>query len=46
MKSASNRLWQMDFKGQVQIERGLWCHPLTVLDDHARFLVGLQSCGD
>jgi transposase InsO family protein len=40
-----NQLWQMDFKGQVQIQPGTWCHPLTVLDDHSRFLVCLESCG-
>jgi transposase InsO family protein len=45
-RPAPNLLWQMDFKGRVQIERGTWCHPLTVLDDHSRFLVCLQSCGD
>lgn len=45
-RPAPNLLWQMDFKGRVQIQRGTWCHPLTVLDDHSRFLVCLQSCGD
>lgn len=38
-----NELWQMDFKGYFKIEQGN-CHPLTVLDDHSRFLVGLQAC--
>lgn len=45
-RAAPNELWQMDFKGRVQIERGSWCHPLTVLDDHSRFLLCLASCGD
>ena len=45
-KPAPNLLWQMDFKGRVQIDRGLWCHPLTVLDDHSRFLLCLASCGN
>jgi transposase InsO family protein len=45
-KPAPNLLWQMDFKGRVQIERGTWCHPLTVLDDHSRFLLCLASCGN
>lgn len=40
-----NELWQMDFKGHFRIEDGL-CHPLTVLDDHSRFLVGLQACSN
>lgn len=40
-----NELWQMDFKGYFRIDQG-HCHPLTVLDDHSRFLVGLQACPD
>jgi transposase InsO family protein len=39
-----NQLWQMDFKGYFGLSRGHTCHPLTVLDDHSRFLVGLQAC--
>ena len=45
-RPAANQLWQMDFKGQVQIQPGTWCHPLTVLDDHSRFLVSLESCAN
>jgi len=44
--SQPNQLWQMDFKGHFQLGSGERCHPLTVLDDHARFLVGLQACPD
>lgn len=40
-----NELWQMDFKGHVATARGR-CHPLTVLDDHSRFNVGLAACSD
>jgi len=43
---APNTLWQMDFKGDFQLGDGQRCHPLTVLDDHSRFLVGLQACAD
>lgn len=39
-----NQLWQMDFKGYFALEAGGYCHPLTVLDDHSRFLVGLRAC--
>lgn len=39
-----NQLWQMDFKGHFEIANGSHCHPLTVLDDHSRFLVGLKAC--
>ncbi len=42
---APNRLWQMDFKGHFALRQGR-CHALTVLDDHSRFAVGLQACGD
>jgi len=39
-----NQLWQMDFKGHFEIVNGSVVHPLTVLDDHSRFLVGLRAC--
>jgi transposase InsO family protein len=39
-----NELWQMDFKGHVAMSRGQRCHPLTLLDDHARYLLGLRAC--
>ncbi len=40
-----NGLWQMDFKGHFALLRGR-CHPLTVLDDHSRFALGLEACAD
>lgn len=36
-----NQLWQMDFKGAVPTVAGP-AHPLTILDDHSRFNVGLR----
>lgn len=42
--SGPNELWQMDFKGYFPAGDGQACHPLTVLDDHSRFLVGLRAC--
>jgi transposase InsO family protein len=39
-----NELWQMDFKGHFPLEGGGRCHPLTVIDDHSRYLVGLKAC--
>jgi transposase InsO family protein len=39
-----NELWQMDFKGYFALSAGGYCHPLTVIDDHSRFLVGLKAC--
>jgi len=44
-RPAPNELWQMDFKGHVAMDQGR-CHPLTVLDDHSRFSLGLIACGD
>jgi transposase InsO family protein len=40
---APNDLWQMDFKGHFPLVQGR-CHPLTVLDDHSRFALGLEAC--
>lgn len=40
---APNQLWQMDFKGHFPTDEGR-CHPLTVLDDHSRFSLGLEAC--
>jgi hypothetical protein len=34
----------MDFKGYFALGSGGYCHPLTVIDDHSRFLVGLKAC--
>jgi len=41
-----NELWQMDFKGYFPMLLGGYCHPFTVLEDHSRFLLGLQACPD
>ncbi len=35
----------MDFKGHFPLTQGR-CHPLTVLDDHSRFALGLAACPD
>jgi transposase InsO family protein len=44
-RAEPNELWQMDYKGHFPIGGGR-CHPLTVLDDHARYSLGLEACGD
>ena len=44
-RTAPNELWQMDFKGHFALDRGR-CHPLTVIDDHSRYAVGLFACGN
>lgn len=41
-RSAPNQLWQMDSKGKYPLADGA-CHPLTILDDHSRFVVGLYA---
>lgn len=43
-RAQPNELWQMDFKGYFALQAGGYCHPLTVIDDHSRFLVGLKAC--
>jgi len=40
-----NELWQMDFKGEYRSTNGT-CYPLTMLDDHSRFNVGLFALPD
>ncbi|HUG12215.1 MAG TPA: IS481 family transposase [Opitutaceae bacterium] len=45
-RAQPNELWQMDFKGHFALQRGGRCHPLTVLDDCSRYLVGLHACAD
>jgi transposase InsO family protein len=44
-RAAPNELWQMDYKGHFPTAQGR-CHPLTVLDDHSRYALGLRACGD
>jgi transposase InsO family protein len=38
-----NELWQMDFKGDFATGSGR-CHPLTVIDDHSRYALGIEAC--
>jgi transposase InsO family protein len=37
-----NQLWQMDFKGMPAQWKAGWL-PLSVLDDHSRYLLGLEA---
>jgi len=41
-----NGLWQMDFKGHVEMRAGGRCHPLTVLDDHSRYALCIAACAN
>lgn len=45
-RDAPNELWQMDFKGEFKMSNQQYCYPLTVLDDHSRFALGLVACGN
>jgi transposase InsO family protein len=42
-RGAPNELWQMDAKGQYPLHPGGQCHPLSILDDHSRYAVGLVA---
>ena len=44
-RKTPNEMWQMDFKGHFATAGGR-CHPLTVLDDHSRFSLGLIACSN
>ena len=44
-RKAPNQLWQMDFKGEFKI-RGGYCYPLTLLDDHSRYSLGIFALSD
>jgi hypothetical protein len=44
-RAAPNELWQMDYKGHFATRAGR-CHSLTMVDDHSRYAIGLQACGD
>ncbi len=44
-RAAPNELWQMDFKGHFAVDTGR-CHPLTILDDHSRYALGVFACAN
>jgi len=35
----------LDFKGQVRTGNGVYCHPLTIADQHTRFVLMCQENG-
>lgn len=41
-RQSPNELWQMDFKGDYPSDNGR-CYPLSLLDDHSRYAVGLYA---
>jgi transposase InsO family protein len=45
-KDAPNLLWQMDFKGWIRLGDASRCHPLTIVDDHSRYVPCLKACAN
>ena len=41
--AAPNDLWAADFKGQFRTGDRIYCYPLTVTDQHTRYLLGCQG---
>ncbi len=44
-RSAPNELWQMDFKGPQGFNKEYPVGPLSILDDHSRYLIALKHLG-
>lgn len=40
---APNELWCADFKGQFKMGDGKYCYPLTITDQHSRFLLSCEA---
>lgn len=45
-RALPNDLWQIDFKGDFGLTCGERCYPLTILDDHSRYSLGIFACTD
>lgn len=41
--TAPNDLWTADFKGHFPLGSGAYCYPLTIADQHTRFLLACQG---
>lgn len=41
--AAPNDIWTADFKGHFKTFDGVYCYPLTILDDYSRFLLRCQG---
>jgi transposase InsO family protein len=44
-RASPNELWQMDFKGPQGFNRGSPVGPLSILDDHSRYILQLKHLG-
>ena len=41
--AAPNELWTTDFKGQFRTRDGQYCYPLTIADQHSRYLLACAA---
>src|SRR5688500_2331737 len=41
--TAPNDLWTADFKGQFRTRDGVYCYPLTIADQHTRYLLRVHG---
>lgn len=41
--TAPNDLWTLDFKGHFKTRDGVYCYPLTLVDQHTRYLLAVQG---
>ena len=41
--AAPNDVWTADFKGHFRTRNGLYCYPLTVADQHTRYLLACHA---
>lgn len=39
----ANAIWCTDYKGQFRTLDGRWCYPLTITDEHSRFVLGCRA---
>ena len=39
----SNQTWGVDYKGQFKLGNGQWCYPLTMTDNHSRYLLQCKA---
>lgn len=42
---AANDVWCADYKGQFRLGNGSYCYPLTITDQHTRFLLACEGMG-
>jgi len=40
---APNQLWCADYKGQFRLGNRRYCYPLTITDQHSRYLLGCEA---